>query len=301
MSKKRFVIFVFITLALIGTIRLYYNLTDDFHLGNITFPLERREEWDFPANSQEIEEVREILAQKFTYIGKGAQSYVFGSEDGKWVIKFFKFKHLKPSFFISLLPPIGPLEEIKTQNEKRKKRKLEGVFEGHLIAYRYNKDNSGVKFLHFNPTVGLHLKTHLVNKLGFEHAYDLSSVVFVLQKKGETLRTTLSKLFKDGNGALAAQRAIKVLDMYREEYQRHVWDRDHGISHNIGFIEDQPFHLDVGKLSYTQEPQSKEFYQNDLKTVARKINQWAQENYLEESAAFKKDVENHLEKLLPLL
>lgn len=295
--RKRLIITTLTALALFGAVRAYYNLTDDFHLGNITFPLEKRPEWDFP----EGENVKQLLDQKFTYIGKGAQSYVFGSEDGKWVIKFFKFKHLKPSFFISLLPPIGPLEALKIQNQNRKKRKLEGVFEGHLIAFQYDKGHSGVEYLHFNPTPGLNLKTHLVDKVGLNWDLDLDPVVFVLQKKGSTLRTTFNNLFKEGKSALAAERAMQVLSMYVEEYHRHVWDRDHGISHNIGFIGDTPFHLDVGKLSYTKEPQDSEFYKNDLKHVARKINQWVEENYPDEAASFKKEVEIHLEKLLSLL
>lgn len=296
MNKKKLVCFTaLIALLLFGTVRLYYNLTDDFHLGNITFPLENRTEWDFPAN---IGEVKAILDQKFSYIGKGAQSYVFGSEDGNYVIKFFKFKHLKPSFLISLLPPIGPLEGIKTHNQNRKTRKLEGVFEGHLIAFKYDKDHSGVQFLHFNPTPDLNLKTHLIDKLGFERKIDLDPIVFVLQKRGDTLRATFDKLFKAGNGELASYRAKQVLDMYVEEYSRHVWDRDHGISHNIGFIKDKPFHLDVGKLSYTTEPQDPEFYKNDLRHVARKINQWVEENYPDEAPSFKNEVENHLERLL---
>lgn len=297
-KKKLSLTAALIALTLFGSVRLYYNLTDDFHLGNITFPLENRPEWNFPANSQDIEEVKSILDQKFSYIGKGAQSYVFGSEDGNYVIKFFKFKHLKPSFLISLLPPIGPLDEIKTHNQNRKKRKLEGVFEGHLIAFRYDKDHSGVKFLHFNPTPGLNLNTHLVDKLGFDRDIDLDSVVFILQKRGDTLRTVFDNLFKAGKEAIAAGRAKQVLDMYVDEYQRHVWDRDHGISHNIGFIHDQPFHLDVGKLSYTEEHQDPEFYKNDLKHVARKINQWVEENYPAEAVLFQSEVEKHLEHLL---
>jgi hypothetical protein len=299
MNKKKLAFSIaLIALALFGTIRIYYNLTDDFHLGNITFPLEKRPEWEFPANPRGFEEVKTVLDQKFSYIGKGAQSYVFGSEDGNYVIKFFKFKHLKPSFLISLLPPIGPLDDIKTHNQNRKKRKLEGVFEGHLIAFKYNEDNSGVQFLHFNPTPGLNLKTHLIDKLGFERKIDLDPIVFVLQKRGDTLRAAFDQLFKQGNGELAAFRAKQVLDMYVEEYSRHVWDRDHGISHNIGFIQDSPFHLDVGKLSYTDEPQDPEFYKNDLRHVARKINLWVEENYPSEAGSFKNEVERHLEYLL---
>lgn len=288
---------IFIALALILAVRGYFELTDDFRISNIVYPLKEREEWNFPLSFEEQRDLEDILDQKFYYLGKGAQVYAFGSEDGKYVLKFFKFKHLKPSFFIQLLPPIGPLTEIKEKNVSRKLRKLEGVFEGHVLAYTHDKENSGLLYLHLNPTSGPELKTRLIDKIGYEREVDLNPIVFVLQRRGETLRTVFNELFSKGERELAAIRAGQILDMYMKEYKKGVWDRDHGISHNTGFIGSTPFHLDVGKMSYDANLQEK-FYQEDLRHVARKINTWVKENYPNEYEEFHRSLEKHLHKLL---
>jgi hypothetical protein len=239
-----------------------------------------------------------IFSQKFHYIGKGAQVYAFASEDGQWVLKFFKFKHLKPSLFVSLLPPIGPLKEFKIKNEERKRRKIDGVFRGHQIAFQYDPEHSAIEYIHLSPTVDLQLCVCLVDKLGFEKTLALDPIVFVLQKKGETLRHVLTQLLEKGNVQQASMRANQILDMYVEEYLRGVWDRDHGISHNTGFIGESPFHLDVGKFSFDATLQSPEFYKSDLIHVAYKMESWVQQHYPTCYEDFHREVESHLHTLL---
>lgn len=296
MNKIKYSFIILLVLTIL--IRSYYALTDDFRLANIIYPLKEREEWNFPITSDELTEWEKALNQKFTYLGKGAQVYAFGSEDGKYVIKFFKFKHLKPSPFVSLIPPIGPLADFKEKNIKRKLRKLEGVFEGHVNAYTHDRENAGLLYLHLNTTENLPLKTQLVDKIGIEREVDLNPIVFVLQKRGETLRTVFHELLSEGKIELASTRAAQILDMYVDEYSRGVFDRDHGISHNTGFIQDQPFHLDVGKLSYDVNMQSSKFYADDLRHVATKMEVWVKENYPDAYDRFYDLLENHLRGLL---
>lgn len=267
-----------LAIALFGGIRLYYNLTDDFKLSNISDSLPPRDEWDFTLTEVIDKELEAVSNQPFTYIGKGAQVYAFASADGKYVLKFFKFKHLRPSLFISLLPPIGPLKPFKEQNILRKERKLQGVFDGHANAYKYDREHSGLIFVHLNLSNNLHKQVTLIDKIGRTHRVDLDNTVFVLQRKGETMRTVLSELLDRGEVDLAVKRAASILAMYRDEYTRFVYDRDHGISHNTGFIGDKPFHLDVGKFSYDPHL-SQEFADADLEHAARKIREWVNLNY----------------------
>lgn len=294
---KFFKFILIFAIFLFGAFRIYYHLTDDFHLSNITYPLPVKEQWNFPLSPSEQSDLASILDQNFYYLGKGAQVYAFGSEDGKYVIKFFKFKHLKPSILLSWIPAWGSLKELKEKNKEKKLRKLEGVFQGHLIAFEHDPHYSGLLYLHFNPTQNLPLTTHLIDKIGIEREVDLNPIVFVIQKRGETLRTVLSSLFDEGNIDLAVTRASQILDMYVAEYQKGVWDRDHGISHNTGFINAIPFHLDVGKFSYDKE-QKGDFYKADLKHVAYKMEAWVKEHYPDHFNAFQTRLEAHLSQLL---
>src|SRR5437868_3279127 len=74
-------------LLLYGVERFCHKQTDGFSIYNISSNLSFREEWEIP---QETTEAKIILAQPFYYLGKGAQSYVFESEDGNFVLKFFR-------------------------------------------------------------------------------------------------------------------------------------------------------------------------------------------------------------------
>ena len=58
--------------------RLYFRITDDFRLANMTYELPYHKEWEIPQlNSQEQALLDSVLAQNFYYIGKGAQSLSF--------------------------------------------------------------------------------------------------------------------------------------------------------------------------------------------------------------------------------
>lgn len=260
-------------------IRLYYRLTDDFRISNISDSLPQNKEWDVPLTEETKQLLDKVSSERFHYIGKGAQVYAFASDDGQYVLKFFKFKHLRPSLFIQLLPPIGPLKAFKEQNVARKERKLQGVFEGHAIAYKYDKEQSGLLYIHLNLSDDIHKTVRLVDKIGREHLVDLDRTVFVLQRKGETFRTVIDGLLSQGKVQDAATMSKKILDMYKNEYARGVYDRDHGISHNTGFIVDEPFHLDVGKFSYDSNMQDPAVHASDLQHVKFKMEEWVKLNY----------------------
>src|ERR1700722_581245 len=98
----KFVWLILAGLLIFFPIRAYYRWTDDFRIANITHDIPYHPEWDTSLSHEELAQLKSILDQPFTYIGKGAQAYAFASEDGKYVLKFFKFKHLRPNTFLAL-------------------------------------------------------------------------------------------------------------------------------------------------------------------------------------------------------
>ncbi|WP_068469012.1 hypothetical protein [Candidatus Protochlamydia phocaeensis] len=279
------------SLLLFGAARLYYSLTDDFRLSNMTYQFDFEVPWKVePLTGEEQRDLTAILQQKFFYIGKGAQSYAFASEDQAYVLKFFKFKHVKPNWLIHLLPPVSPFNHYKAHYLERKKRKLIGVFEGYDLAYRKNRQAAGLIYLHLGPTDFIKQQVTVIDKLGLRHRINLDDVVFMVQKKGETLRARLTQLL-NANRVQAAKEAIsRLLDMYEQEYQKGVYDRDHGVLFNTGFIGDTPFHLDVGKLSENEQMKQVGYYKKDLEHVVWKIDAWIKVHY----PAYYSDLTAHL-------
>lgn len=267
-------------LVVFALARVYYKLTDDFRLSNITFPLPYEKSWEIAAPSTEEEkQLNTILDQPFIYLGKGAQSYVFASEDGQYVLKFFKFKHLRPSLFIEALPPIGFLKTYKEKQAARKERKLFGVFKSYRLAYDVDKKESGLIFIQLNTENNPERYVTIIDKIGIKRTIDLQNYPFILQYKGETLRVVLDQLLKKQDIDTAEIRLGQILDLYAEEYAKGVYDHDHGIMQNTGFVGDRPIHLDVGKLLSEEQMRDKKYAKEDVQIVARNINLWVSKNY----------------------
>ncbi len=269
---------IVVLLAITGMTRLYFNLTDDFRVANITYDLPFAAPWKSAVLSADDNVViDQILNQKFSYIGKGAQCYAFGSEDGNYVLKFFKFKHLRPSWLAYLLPP----GEYKTNYFAIKEKKLKSVFDAYDLAYREDKDNAALIYLHLVPVDGFHKQAIVFDKMGIERKIDLNPTVFLIQRKGVTLRTRLNQLLSEGHVGQAKQSIDQILNMYISEYKKGIYDRDHGVMVNAGFIGNHPFHLDAGKFAKIEKLKDKDLYSEDLALVIWKIEKWIKDAYPE--------------------
>lgn len=270
---------VFVSLLAFGSIRFYYYLTDDFRLGHITYDLSQLPDWPFTSSSQEQQEVKAILNQPFYYLGKGAQSYAFVSQDGEYVLKFFKFKHLRPKWFLPLLPSIGPFDRYKRSLLAKQKRKVHSLFAGYALAYQENRDQSQLLHVHLMSTQNAYPIATIFDKMGREWQINLDEVPFLIQRKGEDLSTRIAHQLDQGQIQEAKISLQKILDMYMVEYQRGLFDRDPFVMQNTGFIQDEPFHLDVGKLTKEIRIKDRDVYKNDLKIVMWKISDWIAKHY----------------------
>lgn len=278
--KKNFVIVLVAALAIFALARLYYRVTDDVRLANMRHEMPYHKEWEIPPLSpMDRERINTILDQPFHYIGKGAQSYAFASADDQYVLKFFKFKHLKPSWFVSMLPDIGPLKEFKKDQSSRKQKKLTSVFDGYRLAYEVHKDPSGILFIHLNPTDDLHKQVILKDKIGLSHTVDLDKYVFILQEKAVTTRAVFKTLLNQNDIAGAKEKLDQIFALYASEYKKGIYDRDHGVMHNTGFIGNKPIHLDVGKLSDEPAMKQPDYSNPDIQKIAFKFHTWIHHNY----------------------
>lgn len=298
-KKKRWLLYTLLASATVfGSARLYYRLTDDFRLANIQEDLSYRSEWEVdPLSAEQKQQIQKILSQPFYYIGKGAQSYAFSSEDNQYVLKFFKFKHLRPTPILSWLPSWSPTESYRLRQASRKERKLEGVFSGYHLAYHVHREESGLIFIHLNKTQGLYNHVTLIDKIGRKHVIDLDSVVFLIQRKGETLRTVFNRLLDNGDLEGAKKKISQIFALYLSEYQKGIFDHDHGVMHNAGYIGDQPIHLDVGKLKNNPNMRSHEVYSADIALVANRMAQWFKENRPNEYASIASYIDNQISEI----
>jgi len=273
--------FVGVIIFIFAISRLYFAATDDFRVSNISFR-NQEDAYSFKIDTpekKELESVKEALNQTYSYMGKGGQAYAFLSQDGKYILKLFKFKHLEPSWYISLLPDAPFVKEWKVSYLEKKKKRMDTVFNGYRIAYLKDKENSGLVYIHLAPTDYLRMDLSVKDKLGLKHKFSADKAVFVLQQKGETLRTHLSKQLKQGEVEKGKQTVASIFSLFVEEYQKGLIDLDKGVMHNTGFIGEKPFHLDVGKFTEDSDIKNPENFRKDLLLIFRKIDMWIEKNY----------------------
>ncbi|CDZ80053.1 hypothetical protein BN1013_00558 [Candidatus Rubidus massiliensis] len=296
MNLKKNLIYFFVFLSfLFITSRIYYRATDDFRLGNIKYELPFNPKWE--VDLPDRQKLKTIFSQNFFYLGKGAQSYAFVSEDQKYVVKFFKFKHLKNNIFSNLIPPVYPFKDYKEKQSLRKKRKLNSVFEGYHLAYLFHRSDSGLIYIHLNQTDYLNLNVNIKDKIGFERNIALDDVVFILQEKAKTTKNALCDNLEKGNLSEVKQKIRRIFDLYLTEYSKGLYDQDHGVLSNTGFVGEKAIHLDTGKLIKNEEVKQKTFWQNDLKKVATKFEHWIKINYPEYYPDLAEEIASNLNDL----
>lgn len=293
--------FIWITLSLFFLFicaRIYYRLTDDFRIANMTYEMPYHPDWETPPlTASENRRIKSILNQSFSYVGKEAQSYVFVSEDKKHVIKFFKFKHIKPTWWIETLASVPFFKTFcNRQSAKKKKSSLIVYFFGYKLAYDIHKEEAGIVFVHLNKTINWNQQVTLIDKIGRKHQLSLDSTVFIIQKNAKTTRQEMINALDNGNLALAKQRISQIFDLYLKEYNKGIYDRDHGVLHNTGFVDDQPVHLDVGKLSKDLNMKRPEVYRTDLKKISNKFELWLKDRYPKESQELMAFIEEEFAK-----
>lgn len=262
-----------------GVGRLYYRLTGGFTEGNITYNLPYDPRWDIlPLSEEEKEQVKAILGQEFTYLGKGCQSYVFKSKDDKYVLKFFKYQRFRPQAWLDYATFIPGIQEYRQDKIEKKKTKLESVFTSWKIAYEKLRPETGVVFVHLNKTQNLNQPITLYDKLGLKHVLNLDDYEFLVQKKAELLCPTLEKMVAENRLKDARLLIDRLLYLVISEYQRGYADNDHALMQNTGVYENQPIHIDVGQFVFNRKIQNRSLANQELFNKTWKFHRWLERN-----------------------
>lgn len=249
---------------------LLFLREEDSQISTIDSQMLANSIWKMPLlKEEELERLDFILNQPFTYLGEGGQSTVYTSKDQHFVLKLFKFNRFRPSFFARFLP-----NSFREKHLQKKEKKMFSVLAGHKLAFEALRTESALILVQINSLSSPRWVT-LIDKKGFETKVNLEHIPHVLQEKGDMIQTVFSQLLTNGNIETVKQRIGQLLSLCLLEYQKGICDRDHGIMHNMGCIDDKVFHLDVGKLIRNSTINSS----LELKRVASKIQIWIDQHY----------------------
>ncbi len=286
-SLKKYIKPILYTLLLLvclyGLGRLYYQLTGGFTEGNITYaelPYESR--WNTaPLNAHEQKEVQSILSLPYHYLGKGCQSYVFLSDDGKYVLKFIKYQRFRPQPWLTHLTFLPGVENYLHHKIQKKRDKLDLIFSSWKLAYENLQPETGIVYVHLNKTRNLNLPVTLFDKMGFQHTLDIGQYEFMLQKKAQMLCPALDSLMQENNREQAKEIISNLIFMILSEFKRGYADNDHALMQNTGVLNGHPVHIDVGQFVKNSRVKNPEVYHQELFNKTWKFRKWLERHHPE--------------------
>jgi len=272
--KRLLLAFALLT-SVYGGGRLYYSITDGFVESNIHNDQPYEARWELPPlNEEEKALITEILSQDFYYLGKGCQSYVFQSNDDKYVIKFFKYQRMRPQFWLEYLAFIPQVNSYIQKKALSKKEKLDTAYASWKLAYEDLKEESGVLYVHFNKKAIWQQEIALHDKMGTKHLLMLDNLEFMIQKKGEMLCDVLIRHKQNNSLPDAFAIVDNLVEVLISEYQRGYADNDHALMQNTGVFAGAPMHIDVGQFIKNSIVKTPDVYKQELFNKMWKFRLW---------------------------
>ncbi len=269
-------IILFILLA-IGVQRFCHRQTDGFALYKVQSSLSYNPDWDISISDQDLARVRLVLNQPFYYLGKGAQCYVFVSQDDQYVLKLFRLYHLRPPFWITSLRFPFSLENYRLKKIAAKEHELAKDFESYKIAYKDLKEETGLLFEHLNKTTSLGISIDLYDKIGVHHRLDLDSTEFLLQKKASLFYPSLEAWIQEGNLQQAQEVLSDLVAYLAARAQKGIFDKDPDINTNFGICQGKLIQIDVGRFRKDPSRKNPSTYREDIIRITDHLHQWLEE------------------------
>lgn len=229
------------------TARFCKAQTGRFTVMRITSNLNPQPQWETPPLSAgELTRVKQILNQPYSYLSKGVQSFVFASEDGQYVIKFFRHDHLTAPFWLT------PSTKAKRQH------RLDKEFLSYKIAFENLRQETGLVFIHLNKTTDFQQTLDLVDKLGIHHQIPLDKYEFLVQKRACLLYTALNQMIENNKIADAKETLSRLVQLLAHRAREGISDKDPDLETNFGVIGTEPIQIDVGRFGKIAPRQGKD-------------------------------------------
>ncbi len=219
--------------------------TAGFTVARITSNLVFNPAWEI--EPEKYRKVESLIKQKFYFLDHGGQSWVFISEDGQYVAKFFKFRFTWYDLFKNLWLPTF-LEPYRPHLTSKQLSKREGLLGGYALAYARLREEALLEAVFLNGKDKGQAMMQIVDKLGSCHTISLHNKPFILQRTAVPLVKHLAPLMKEGRTQEAKDAICSALNLIAQRCEQGIIDEDHRLYCNLGFIGKQAVYLDAGSL-----------------------------------------------------
>jgi hypothetical protein len=259
--------------CLIGIARFTHHQTHGFRISKITGNLCEEKEWISSESPSE-----ELFAQRYHFLGRGLQSFVFASEDGKYVIKLFSNRYQSWITFYTYLVHLPLISSWAQERFQYFHAKLLRTFTSYQIAHEELYNEAGLIFTHLNPTNDLPDRLTLVDPLHIEHTINPNIHGFIIQKRATLVYPTLLSQIQTGNIDEAKQAISSLIQLFITKYEKGIADNDPLIRTNYGFIDGTPIQIDVGPFAKDPQVALPSRYQQEILKSTDGLKHWLENN-----------------------
>lgn len=256
--------------CLIGIARFTHHETRGFRIAKIRDNLAHQQLWLPDAADQPCD----LLQQPFSFFSRGLQSFVFLSADGQYVLKIFNNRHSHLQKWFDVMAHLPGLHAWGTARALHHKMKWEKSFNSYKIAYERLRDETGIVYIHLDPTDHLPTTLNLIDPLGITHSIDPNQTGFILQKRCTPVYPVLLQAIEKGDLEAARRCIDQLIALFLLKYQQGIADNDPLIRTNYGFLNGQPMQIDLGPLSLDPNIQEKEVYLPELRKTMHSLKNW---------------------------
>lgn len=252
--------------------RFCHEQTDGFSIQRIQIA----EAMPSPPHSPEVDQ---ILNQKFSYFGCGNQCYVFLSQDGKYVLKFFKYASTSVQPWMTKVPLLNRFKPFREHRLKKAAWKRTRDFTGYKVAFEDFKDETALLCVHFGG--GSFPQVIIADKIGVEHHLDMNKTAFVLQKKGTPFWMRVRSLVEEGRQDQVKIALDTLMSFLSHRLQKGIFDDDPSFCKNFGFVDGEIVQLDPGHYFRHNGLQDPEFQKQEIARFAKYLKRWLKDEKIQ--------------------
>jgi hypothetical protein len=270
-----------IILLLSLALGVFFELADKFSRVSFIAPSFLKEYKNLTSSlpPEQLAQVNQLLNQDYHYLARGAQNFVFLSDDGDYVLKLIRRKRNKLVKLQEIGLQIPFVKKYYEMVAAKKVKKKENFLTSCLLTDQELREQTGLVYLHFNATEQLHPTINLYNRIGKRYLIELDNTSFLLQKRGKTITEHINVLMKNNDQEgfqNALQQLVKLLGSCS---QKLIIDRDINFNNNVGFIGDQAVFIDMGEFYRNQNLLDRAYCLDCLILQTFPFRKWLWENY----------------------
>jgi hypothetical protein len=213
-----------------------------------------------------------VLNQPFHYFNYGNQCFAFVSEDGKYILKLFKYVHPAFPLWTSKIPLLNRFKAFRKSRIDKTLWKRDRDFQGYQIAFDHLRSETGLLDLHLHPTKAYPTIT-LYDPLNIVHTLDLNNTPFILQKRVTPAYQQFLSWIQNEEIDKLRQGISDLVSLSALRISKHIFDDDVNFYSNFGFDDEKPIIIDPGHWTLNSS------HSSELPSLLIVLKDWFSKNY----------------------